>query len=114
MSTPAQIAAEALDFFGSACSDIAYERPWEDSFHDDAVRWAKQARANGCQDLPGAYADVLYTDASMAEDFLGDRLCDECGDDDELHDAVVDALSRGMPWMPESLFESLRRKKIGA
>jgi hypothetical protein len=103
----AKIAAEALDFFGNACTDIAYTEPWR---HDDkAAKWEAEARANGCRDLPGAYADVLYNDTDMAMDMLGDRLCDECGDDDELHDAVVDALERGMPWMPDSLFKELRR-----
>lgn len=102
-----QIATEALNFFGAACSDVAYTEPWK---HDNkAAEWAEGARATGCRDLPGAYTDVLYNDTDMAMDMLGDRLCDECGDDDELHDAVVKALETKMPWMPASLFKELRR-----
>jgi len=106
-----QIAAELGDFFGTACQDIAYQRPW-DYMDDAAQKWAITARANGCRDLPGAYADHLYNDPDLASDLLGDRLYDACGDDDELHDACVDALQRDMDWMPGSLFESLRRKPI--
>ncbi len=110
----ATIAAEALDFFGTACQEIAFGEPWEGGWDKKAEAWVKQAREAGCEDLPGAYADVLYNDPDTAMDFIGDRLCDECGDDDELYEAVVDALSRGMPWMPESLFKNLRRKKVDA
>ena len=104
-----QIAQEIHSRFGSACTDIAYEKPWEDSWNKKAVAWAKKARRNGCRDLQGAYADVLYNDTDMARDFLGDWLCDAAGNDDVLHDQAVEALQKLMSWLPASVFTELRR-----
>ena len=104
-----QIAEDARNFFGDACADIAMQKPWEDRFNKKAAAWHKKAKAAGCQDILGAYTDELYNDADTASDFLGDRLCDECGDDDVLHEAVVQELERLMGWMPKSLFKELSR-----
>ena len=110
MKDPKQVAAELAGFFGDACADMAYQNPWK--YDDKAEAWRRNAVMNGCQDLPGAYADYLYNDPDLASDLLGDRLYDECQDDDAFHFEAVEALREQMRWMPASLFDGLHRKPV--
>lgn len=73
-----QIAAEADQHFQSACSDIAYGEENSPHKSEDFRKWAKKARAAGCTDLAGAYADYLYNDADTIEGFVADKVFDLC------------------------------------
>lgn len=110
----AQIAREAVNQFGSACQDIAFGKPWEESWNKEAAAWLKQAKKDGVRDLQGAYADVLFCDPDVALDFLGDSLCAKCGDDDALHDQAVEELRDCLRGMPTKLFVELRRTPLDA
>ena len=112
--TATDIATEALLHFGDVCQDVAFGKPWEEAWNSDARSWHHNAKAEGCQDFRGAYTDFLYNDPALAEDILGDRLSDECSENDALHDAAVGELERIMGWMPPFLFKNLRKKQVDA
>ena len=112
--TPESIADEIASWWESAAYDIAMTKPWLQPWADDkTVRWHARMVKNGCTDLVGAYADEVFDDPEVARDFMGDRLCDAAGDDDDLHDAAVEELSKRFTrFTGPMIWDELRRKKV--
>lgn len=96
MSRARQIADQIHAFLGDACMEMAHtvELDFWDGKTAEAI---ERARKEGVRDLKGWLGDYLYNDKTTLSDFAGDKICDYCGDDEELQREVENQLEYLLP-----------------
>ena len=81
---------EIANWVENAVSDMAFDqvRMWEETGWDDTEgKLLVKAKADGCYDVAGWYADYLYDDPQTLADMMGDRISDGLDWRDDDYDA---------------------------
>ena len=87
-------AQEIANWVGDACGDMAFDqtRMFEETGWDDTEDGLLiKAKADGCYDIAGWYADHLYSDPQLLCDLMGDRVAEGLDWRDDNYDAQFNA-----------------------